>query len=173
MSVKYQITTPVGIDKQIQKLQLMFFDRLWNSPLVYDSYGRSYQVDEDGENAEVAAFTGGNDYEKLKGNDNVDALSFFVANSGVEIGVGLYQSTVQIYFFVNLATCYDSITNRADENAHREVLNILRLHPYGFKPLGITWGGNISNFKITDNMQPYHVFMISAELNYNSILNSC
>ena len=43
MSVKYEITTPKGIDVKIKRLQNLLFTKLWTS-YTYDSYARSYQT---------------------------------------------------------------------------------------------------------------------------------
>jgi hypothetical protein len=167
MAVKYEITTPKGIDKKIKQLQNLLFDKLWTS-YTYDSYGRSYTKDD-----KQIAFSSGIDYKLLTGNDKINAFSFFVMDSSNQIDVNYFRAEVSIYFIVDLSKCYPAVTNRADENAHEDVLDILNLEPYGFKPTNITWGADIFEGLKKADLQPYHVFKVQTEVIYQYIKTSC
>ena len=166
MSVKNSITTPIGIDVPIKRLQTRFSDDLFSGKTYY-SYPRCYEID-----GEQHVFTSGIDYEKLTQNDSIHALSFFVVNSEDEIEIETFEADVSIYFFVNLAQLCSSITNRADANVRREVMQIMDLKPYGFEVDNIEWGADVED-DIVNDMQPYYCFRINTKLVYEYTKTGC
>lgn len=176
MSVKYAKDTTVGIDTKIQALQNFLYNKLrhvdfWGDSIVYNSYGRAYKnKKKDTKLPEVD--TDGTEYEEVYPNDNVDAQSFFTVESDApdQAQDGFMNiAEVDLVFFVNLGVI-KSESHRADQEAHRDVTNLLLLEPYGFRFNGIITGVEnvLPNYpdEKHDDLSPYHIFKLKLINNY-------
>ena len=89
------------------------------------------------------------------------------------MGGSNFKSKVEIYFSVNLDTLYPTVTERAVEYLHRDVVK--ELNNYSFDI--IKYVGELKAFerfglvKETDNMEPFYLVRFDTEIEYN--LNEC
>lgn len=168
-----QKTDPVGIDIPIDRLQKHLFDNLtWKDATNgYESFHRAYINKSNGSN-EAEVFETGIDYNEVFTNDNLSATSFFLRDNDSPI-TNVVTSTVHIIFQVNLKELYPLIEHRADEEAHRDVYNILQRNPWiNFDLTGFTKGieGVYEALRIEqinfDDMQPFHVFKYTLTITH-------
>ena len=160
------IENPKGIDYPIQELQQLFIDELWTVANC-DYFHRVFRNTRDGKLI-PEVFIGGNSYNEVKFNDRKDVISWFdVSDETNSYDGGQVSQNVGVFFAVNVKKLYPTLTHRAVEEAHGDVLNLLR----GYDISGIVTGEraygdyDISNLK-NYNMQPWHVFRINIVLNY-------
>lgn len=162
-----QKTNPVGIDKMIDRIQERLYNRLgWSN---YESYHRVY-VNETENGLVPEKFESGKDYKEVFFDDKYDATSYFVVTSPVSIDEKAAYP-VSIYFQCKLDALYPTVTHRADEEAHYDVLRVLSNN---FKRIEITSQitgiGNVysgwrqDQIQFTD-MHPFHVFRIDMIIN--------
>lgn len=172
------LTSPLGIDKEIQQLQVDLYDFLisrWVNNL--DAYGRVYKnKDENDDTVFPQYYKGEGEYKKdVYHNDEVSGTFFFIDadESTTEDGF-VYVSVVKCVFMVDLKKILPNSVDRADQEAQRDVIEILReLSPGKFSIVEVQKG--ISNIfsgfdqvKIKDlDIQPYHCFSVNIKLSYN------
>ena len=116
---------PKGIDVPLAILQKLLFDNVtWNnSPNTYVSYERAYKnATIDNKLPEV--YTGNNEYIEVFTDDSVPASSFFLASDNREVGDRI-AADIDIIFQLDLNKLYPNIAHRADEEAHKQVLDVL------------------------------------------------
>lgn len=168
------VQNPKGIDKPIQRLQNHLYSTLgW----TVNMYGRVYKTQT--ENGLIPQpYKGNGEYLKDaffvdKGNN--DANIFFIdADRHVTKDNINFTSEVKIVFMVNLKELYPTSTNRADEDCHEHVYNIIRQRS-SFKFLRLektikTVFRDFSQDTIQKlDTQPYHTFAMVGTINYNFI----
>jgi len=164
------ITDPQGIDDPIQRLQNYFTSKLWTGKIPddsraisYSSYGKACII-----NGKPYYYVSAIDYKELLMNDKIDGHSFFVVNNSVEFNDYMHQSDVDLYFFVDLKKL-SAVTTRAEQEVIKDVMEILRLEPNGFKLKSTTMGEDaLKDFsdEYMQTMQPFFVFKFSLELIY-------
>jgi|SRR5882724_4040509 len=170
---------PVGIDWFIDKIQTAGFNKLslkWPG-INYEAYGRCYRNEKDkGYVAEL--YTAGGEYKDAYYDDTIDALSFFGISGQITQGMG---AVAQIHwlFFINL----DKVKPgdfRADEEARRDVLDVIGLGLYGATINSLElWKDNVlkeypgtrRDNMVSVDMHPKHCFRINLTLNYNPTIN--
>lgn len=161
----------IGIDNHIEAMQVTFVAELFRD-YDYTSYGRAFLNIRD-EKIVPEVLDSGNEYKEVLLDDNLGGLSFFVVdNDYIPISRNNLKTKVNIYFAVNLATLYPTITERAVEHLHKDVLNILKGSKFKFT--GLTAGREaFSEFdiKLGDNMQPFYLARFSTEIDWN--INMC
>ena len=161
----------IGIDKHIETLKDMFTSKLYTS-FDYTSYGRAFMNDRD-EKVIPEVLDSDNEYKEVLLDDNLAGLSFFVVDSEyVSDNPTLLNSKVYIYFAVNLSTLYSTVTERAVEYVHKDVITLI--NNTVFNLTGITTGKDVfSEFDINigDNMQPFYLVKFSTEVEWN--INQC
>ncbi len=179
-------TNPVGIDVLIKRFQNHLHSRLittWglvsDDPL-YRCYGRCYRNQtRDGYIAEN--YEGLNQYKEVYWDDSLKAISFFGSAVRAENEQGKNVTNVHLVFFLNLAQIKASITHRADEEVHKDVLNAIGKNLHGFQVDSIETGlENVlreypgsrreDRLKFID-MHPVHCFRINLSVSYN--INIC
>ena len=183
----YTKTNPVGIDKELQRIQTRLHDSLlakWVDvdQSKYDCYGRTYRNQDANGRYIPENFKGGKDYayDPLY-NDRVYATSFFGANANWSAQGRQFNAGCHLIFSCNLVKLKPSITHRADEEVHVDVLDSLRdsLAKDTITEL-VLWQDNIfreySGFKAQDgsnftDMHPKHVFRINFDLTF--LNNNC
>lgn len=164
-------TNPVGIDNTIKWIQEHLWENIsWNkgafSDTDYECYHRAYRNETN--SSEIwEVFTSVNDYKEVLYDDTFLATSFFVVSNNVNVSLSGKETTdISIVFQLDLNKLYPTISHRADEEAHREVMNILLDNPIGAKISRLTKG--IKNVYTElgygankfDDLQPFHVFRI-------------
>lgn len=162
----YAIDNPIGLDAVIATVQtkLMQLASTWGVEL--DGYPRCYpMIDTDGKKG-IEHFIKGKDYGNLiyaEGNK-----FFFTAESdATRVGFGYETTEVELYFIVNLNECKPSITHRAANEVRVDVKNLLeQVSGIEIKTTVIEIDRVFSgyDFRITDDMQPYHAFRINITI---------
>ena len=163
-----------GIDRSVDLLQNYLWENIsWNKdPLTtdsYQSYHRAYK-NESNNGLKFEVFTQNNDYKEVLHDDRYLASSFFITSDEVNINnTGKETTNISVIFQVNLKRLYPSVLHRADEECHREVMNILKNNPFNYELVRLTKG--IRNVyseigygeKEFEDMNPFHVFRIDFE----------
>jgi hypothetical protein len=166
---------PVGVDDPIDKLQVALFNGLtWSGSVSgYESYHRGYKNESnDGRLPEV--FTSNNDYKEVFMDNKFSATSFFLVDDRETVGQKV-KSEVNIIFQLNLKELYRNITHRADEEARKDVYDVLYSRPDIGKITSIVKGiRNVyEDLRITqvnfDDMQPLHVFKLTMDVHHTMI----
>lgn len=177
--------TPVGLDLEIDKIQLLIYTYLTTNSCVkgdysdYVSYNRAYKNVYEGENKNgvfAERFFTGNDYKSVFTDDNIAVSSFFIANNNEDsISRTRKKRTISLIFQINLKKVYATLPHRADEEFHNELRNAL----IGLKKPstvldGINGIDNVyTEFEISKlkkknhDLQPYHVFRQDIEVQYD------
>ena len=175
MAVKRKIS-PVGIDVIIDGLQNYLYtnllDKGWTS---YESYPRAYKNETKEGNIIPEFYTKEGEYEEVYFDDAFNATSFFLTRDTSELASeSNYTTDVKIIFQVKLNKLYPSITHRADEEMHKDVMLLLEKNPYtdGFvikKTTGIKKVYNDEGLEKTnefEDMSNYHVVKFDLKINY-------
>jgi len=101
-------------------------------------------------------------------NKKVDSTCFFDVQPTEEYD-NRFIADVWICFAINLKKLYPSITERATEYAHEDVLKIIKKYS-SFKPTGLVRGldafSEYNLVKETDNMNQFYLFRINTEIKY-------
>ena len=162
----YKKTSPVGIDKAIQRIQTSLYEYAQSKWLLSEaqilSFGRVYRIT--GQNETLRWYKSGKDYEQFDMllHDGYALQFFFVVINTVF--TTLFESEASLYVFANVATLKPSITHRADEEVKMELFE-------RFKPS--EWFGGISDatdlpgYKSSMDIQPYASFKINLNLRYS------
>lgn len=165
---------PRGIDKQIQKMQNLLYERLqWGD---IEIYGRVYRNPSTNQNATLIkpeAYVGDKEYKDVLLNDLKNATIFFVdGNYHKKIDNRYFSTELKVIVFVNLANSLPDIEHRADMEAEIQVIRLL--NRFGFfkqrnieKSVDVIFKGfDTSKIKLSD-MHPYHVFALQGVLEYD------
>lgn len=163
---------PVGIDRIIDSIQVVLYNKLgWDTGTVYEANHRAYKNEtEKGIIPEV--YDGKKEYREIYFNDKVDANSFFLVDD-TRTGDKLYSVIVSIIFQIKLDKIFPNIVHRADEKAHKQVLDVLErttLVKINSLQTGIAnvYSGLLVDQSKFDNMQPFHVFKVDIDVNYEN-----
>ena len=173
-----QKISPVGIDRIIDSIQVVLFNKLgWDSlpSVTYESNHRAYKTpgEINGTSGLIPeVFDGIKEYKEVYFNDNVDASSFFLVDD-TRTGDKLYTINVSIIFQLKLDKIFPLITHRADEEAHKQVLDVLErttLVKINSLQTGIAnvYSGLLVDQSKLDDMQPFHVFKVDMDIDYEN-----
>jgi len=155
------IDNPIGLDAVIAQVQskLMQLESTWGVEL--DGYPRCYPQKVKDKKT-IAHFVKNKDYKPLIHAER--NKFFFTADDDEEsVGNGYETTKLKLYFIVNVSECYPSILHRADNEVRVDVKNIL------YTVAGIEINETVKeidkvfsgyDYKITEDMQPYHAFRI-------------
>lgn len=170
IDMKYLINSPRGIDSKIQSIQNLLDKSLdWGE---IDIYGRVFKnISKDKGNV-LEAYIGLNEYKDVYIDDTKNASIFFVEDEVSKTNDGfLFTNLTRIIFFVNISKIHDKICHRADNEIEIEVLQLLQKKSFfRIKSLekGIqkSLGGYYTDAIKLADMQPYHIFSITGELDF-------
>jgi len=171
-----QKISPVGIDRIIDSIQVVLFNKLgWDTGTTYESNHRAYKnprtiEGRDGLVPEI--YDGKEEYREIYLNDKIDANSFFLVDDS-RTGDKLYTVIVSIIFQLKLDKIFPNILHRADEEAHKQVLDVLErttLVKINSLQTGIAnvYSGLLVEQSKLDNMQPFHVFKVDMDIDYEN-----
>lgn len=108
------------------------------------------------------------DYEDVELDDNYDCISFFDVQPTEEYD-NRFKADVWICFAINLKALYPSVSERATEYAHEDVLKIIKKKS-SFKPTGLVRGldafSDYELVKESDNMNQFYLFRFNTEIVY-------
>lgn len=171
----------IGIDNKIDALKTVLqSDLITVANNTYIAYGRAYintkTLDEAVPQVLIA---GSKEYQTVRFDDTKDGISFMIVENPVTpIGEETYvdmAGNVAIYFAVNLSKFYSSVTERAVEYFHRDVLELLADSEFKFLSYvqGLEAFAEFTSVKPTDDMQPFYLvkFNTSVEFQINENYN--
>lgn len=154
---------PVGIDKEIQKIQQKLYSKLNYTNM--DAFGRIYFVDVD--NKTIPATLSGDNYSEILIN-NQNAVFFFIVDDTTENVNTDPKTDVDILFLLDVKKLKRTISHRADEEATIDIIDALK-PCRKFKIETIVRGKNALEdiFSNLIDMQPYHFVRIKGNMTYN------
>ena len=168
--------SPTGVDKLVDKLQVIIFDGLTNRGWTgYESYHRAYKNDKT-DNVTPERFEKDNNYKGVLMNDDFTVTSFFLVPSPRPVEGGLVQCTISIIFQANLKKLYPTSPNtqRFDEEFINDVSVVV--HNLGgqfefadiFTEIDDVYEGfDTDKIKARgDNMEKFGVIRVDLEANY-------
>lgn len=162
--MNYIKTSPVGIDKHIQKIQVKLYEKLGYENI--DGYGRVYPLEIEGKTI-PAYFEGGKDYRDVLTNDRKNGQFFFVESETTKTEGPRMETEIDIIFLLDLKKIKPNVPHRADEEARMDITSILDRERI-FYPKEIVKGKDaLDDFdtKLLD-MQPYHFIKFTGTLKY-------
>jgi|GEM_PF-1631721 len=161
----------IGIDYKIDVLRAVFQASLFTSVVgnTYTAYGRAFvNTNEFEESVPQVQTPSTNEYVSVKFNDGLDGLSFMVVEPAVDFVNGSLKANVAIYFAVNLDVLYPTVTERAVEYLHRDVINIVKYTAFKITKIitGLDAYANFGLVKVSDNMEPHYLVRFDTEIEY-------
>jgi len=159
-----------GIDVPITALVNAFNASLWPTVTKKQFNGRIFRNLRDGVIVPEVNLSGTSEYKEVLFNDNLNALCFFDCSQKIENVIDEPIQDVRLIFSVNLKAIYPSLAYRATEEAHKDVLDIIkRKGVIQFKIEDIETGliayGDLSTDKLKSyNMQPWYTFAITMKV---------
>ncbi|MDR1199985.1 MAG: hypothetical protein LBK94_13415 [Prevotellaceae bacterium] len=169
----YTKNNPIGIDREIDRLQKNVFKNLLKKWSIeqsnYNCFCRAYKNQQKG--GYIPEFyAGNNEYRELFFDDTVFVTSFFTVADKTNIIVNGCQTVVSLIFCVDISKLKD-IPHRGDEEIRQDVLGILK----ALDLISVETGINnvfkefsVSNIKYRD-LHPLHCF----RFNFNIIYSNC
>ncbi len=169
-----QKTNPVGVDRMIDRLQTLLYDSLgWAE---YDCFPRVYANEyfDSGlipEHFEFPRDVDISDYTEVFLNDNLFAQSIILIDDMMSVNNKQFKTKANIIFHVNLNDLYPSVSHRADEECHVQVIKAINQIPFvkieklvkGIR--NVYSGMRVSNILDSD-LHPFHCFKLELELVY-------
>lgn len=155
-----------GIDIPINELVSKFTDKLWvGNNNVFR--GRIQRLLKDGETYPEYYDATEKRYKDVLLNKKVDSTVFFDVQSSEDYEYRL-TANVWICFAINLGKLYPSVSERATEYAHEDVIKIIEKS--SFKTTGLVRGlaafSDYNLVKETDNMNQFYLFRIETVVKY-------
>ncbi|QYS85412.1 hypothetical protein JJC03_09185 [Flavobacterium oreochromis] len=171
----YLIEHPIGIDKEIQKIQSAIYKNInWGN---IQCFGR-VQKNPKGEKGFVAeSYVGKGEYKDVLFDDKFNATICFIEDETHKVSkLGELSTEVKVVFSVDLNKIFHNNSKRMDSEIEIEAFKLLsKQGMFTIKEIEkevdtIFKGYDTSKIK-TLNMYPYHTFAIIGELKYK--INNC
>ena len=169
------LTTPIGLDAEIQKIQTSLYSSItarWAGTI--DGYGKTYKNEQKEGGIRLEWWnTSEDDYNDVYFDDSsADATFFFIeGDSDSSEDELVYVSDVKCVFMVDLSKIISDV-GRQDAQAQRDAVEMLRSVSKKFTVTGIEkgietvfYGIETEKIKFND-MQPLHCFAVLMQLNY-------
>ena len=128
---KYLKSNPVGIDKQLNRLQEHLYDGLGYAD--FNSYGRAYLLKNSENQIVPHRYLEGSegDYEEILYDDTLNGLSFILDSDETSPFSGVYMQTqISIVMMFDLEKLKPSVVHVADEEIRNEVISVLERFRY-------------------------------------------
>lgn len=157
----------IGIDGKIEQCRTLFEQNLFTD-YDFDWFGRAFLNERDGNVIPEIWNTDTNKYQEVLLDTKKAGTAFFIV--GDYDGGTLLTAPVTMYISVNLETLYSSVSERALEYLHKDLLHVLRAVP--FHGVKIVPGREAySDFKVkdTDDMQPFYLMKITMEATWERL----
>ena len=164
----YTKATPIGIDKQIQRMQQYLHDKIVaNWACEVHAYGRAY-VDTVKDSVKPRVYLSNGEYKEMLTDDTISGVHFFFIEKNAEVLSHTCHSSndVDLIFIVDdLTKVKSSITHYADEEIKEDVKSWVKQF---WLMDSITKGEDaLEGFDVSQLhfVYPYHVFKISGKIN--------
>lgn len=172
-------TDPVGIDRVIDLIQKSIdapLSEKWADITIYPRVYKMHHKDE----SRLEHYVGNGDYEAVLSSDK-NKIFFTQGDSPSVSRDGMAVNDLNVFCIVNIDDTNISL-HRADEEVHMDLVTELTNVP-GLEITGVEYGlDNIrrlvedpfefGNFKYSD-IQPYHVFAVRTQVNYEITHKNC
>lgn len=155
---------PLGIDKQIQRMQTVIHNDLNFDN--FDAYSRVELIREK-EAFVPYIYLDGIEYKEVLFDDSKKGQFFFVEEEITRVDGNLATTFLSIVFQMDLNAIYTDTNSRKDERARIDIYNALKKCA-AFKIIEIVRGENaLKGFKHDlINMQPYHFLKFYGTIKY-------
>ena len=159
-----------GIDVPIEAQRAVFEDKLFTGSSSYVAYHRAFVNEKDGLVIPELQTEDSTEYQEVLLNDKIDGHSFFVVRPNIVVADGLLSAKVDIYFALNLDKLYSSVSERAVEYAHRDILNLLKRSRFEVFEIvtGLDAFAGFGNVDLKDNMEPFYLVKFGADIVYQT-----
>ncbi len=155
--IMYRKTNPVGIDKFIDRLQILQqreFPTLFGvSETTCLFYGRAEKLDD-----KFIIYISGNNYKEIGFDNEYNFISYIILDGISDHTKGITKQRCELYCHGNLPNLYSTITHRADEELRNEILEQLQR----LVEFSLIKGTEI----IEKELQPFHSFKIIFDATY-------
>lgn len=154
--IKYQKTSPVGIDVFVNRVQVLqqreFPDLFGVNEATCLFYPRAEIIDD-----KYVVYAVGNSYKDVEIDKKYNFISYLVPVGNYEFDASREGIDVSFFCHGNMANLYSSITHRADEEFRLDMKNFIlcQIEPQDFK-----------NIEPIEGMQPFHSFKVNFKLNF-------
>lgn len=161
------MTAYYGIDRKIDTIHRHLDRSLWKDDKFY-FLGRAFLNDK-GEEVIPQVMTGSGEYEDVLMNDSLAGLAFAIPENTAESETSgaRWETTLNVYFLVNLEKLYNEKDYREVERAHMDAVKALR-SVMNVSEL-MSGKDSVSDFRIKSykaDMQPFHAFKVSGTISY-------
>lgn len=161
-------TTPVGIDKQIQRMQQYLYDKIvanWSCEV--EGYGRAY-VDTVKDSVKPRVYLSNGEYKEMLTDDTISGVHFFFIEHNAETLAHTCHSTNDVDLIVivdNLAKVKANVTHYADEEIKEDVKSWIK--QFWIMESVVKGEDALDGFDTSQIhfVYPYHVFKISGTIN--------
>jgi hypothetical protein len=174
--MNYNLNNPIGIDKEVQKIQNYLHGSLVESWGDIDAYGRVYKNRKQlGFIPEV--YKGRNEYLDAFYDDseNAKGIMFFLENHDHQSADGVvFKTRIKICFMLNLDEIGYDDDERADVVVQEKVVSILNksaINNFTITGLektvrNVFYGYTYTDVELETDMHPLHTFAIIGDLEY-------
>jgi hypothetical protein len=170
----YLKETARGLDVPIQRFQEYLYGNIpeiWDIDIEaqYECFGRAYR-NQKGSGYVPELYTGKGNYRDAYFDDRKSALSFFGVEDVQKYDSVMLSAKVYLVFCVNLQKLYPDVKHRADEEAHRDIINLSGKRFGEFTELvtgidSVFKGYDTKQIKYRD-MHPWHCFRLNYTVKY-------
>lgn len=167
--MNYTLSETYNIDTVIQGIQKAIYNNLdWGYDI--DGYGRVYKNEKDGQVIPEVYLESLKGYKPVYYNDK-SSFFFIDGNTHTTEDELSFNTDCKIVFMVNLEHIANGFS-RLDAMVRRDVISVLRNHQYDFMITGYettldeVFRGFDTSKILRNDIQPYHVFAITGNINY-------
>lgn len=163
----------IGINKPIKMIVDTFNAELWPNVPNKSFYGLCYRNQRNNNVIPEVYVERRDEYKEVLFDDKLNVISFFDAEGSISNVNDEPNRTVRLIFAANLRALYPNKSHRATEEAHFDVLKILKSkYRHWAQPISIESGLNAYGGLFTDNvrkftMHPYYTFAVILNIRYS------
>lgn len=161
-------TNPKGLDVIIYRVQKKLYDKLstmWAGVELF-GYDRCYLSNRNGVKS-IDYYVSDKEYENLIVAEK-NKFFFTAENEVKNVGINYYETSIELYFIVNVSEIKPDILHRADEEVRKDVLNLLQTMSDTSIDYVVFNTDNVFNkyfFNQVIDLEPYHCFKVVLKVN--------
>jgi len=161
-------TDPKGLDIVIYGVQKKLYDKLVEKWVGIELFGydRCYISNRNNVKS-IDYYFSDKEYESLVVAEK-NKFFFTAENQIKHVGVNYYETSIDLYFILNVSEIKPSVLHRADEEVRQDVLNILQTIKEVTIDYTIFNVDNVFNryfFNQVIDLEPYHCFKVVLNVN--------
>ena len=161
-------TNPKGLDVIIYKVQKKLYDKLstmWVGVELF-GYDRCYLSNRNGVKS-IDYYISDKEYENLIVAEK-NKFFFTAENEVKNVGINYYETSIELYFIVNVSEIKPDVLHRADEEVRKDVLNVLQTMSDTSIDYVVFNTDNVFSkyfFNQVIYLEPYHCFKVVLKVN--------